>query len=129
MLILSSVNRAPSTLALQSLFRNIGLYESFSVSSSQVYEEIRLGASQTCPSSGISFLEKRLQKQTVLLATPGEVHSKLRAPKDLSSSLSFFNLLCDPVQVTFPLEASISLFIKGEGLVRYCCYRWNCVPP
>ena len=60
----------------------------------------------------------------------GEVSTKLAAPKDLGSSLNFANLLCNPVQVTFSLETSISSFIEGEGLVRHRrCYRCNCVPP
>lgn len=59
-----------------------------------------------------------------------EVSTKLAAPKYLGSSLNFANLLCNPVQVTFSLETSISSFIEGEGLVRHHgCYRCNCVPP
>lgn len=50
-------------------------------------------------------------------ATPGEVCSRLGVPKDLDSSLSFFNLLYDPVQVAFSLGALISSLIKGESLV------------
>lgn len=50
-------------------------------------------------------------------ATPGEVCSRLGVPKDLDSSLSFFNLLYDPVQVTFSLEALISSLFKGGSLV------------
>lgn len=42
--------------------------------------------------------------------------------------LSFLNLLCDPVPVAFPLEASLASFTKGEGLVRCHCYGWNYVP-
>ena len=100
------------------------------MSSPHAYKETRLGASHTYPSSGVPFLEKELPKAGSAATAHWEICTKLAAPKDLGSSLSFSNLLCDPVQVTFLLKASIPSFIKVEDLVRHhCCYRWNCVPP
>lgn len=40
----------------------------------------------------------------------------------------FFSLLCDLMEVTFPVEASIFSSIEGEGLVRHHYYRWNYIP-
>ena len=57
------------------------------MSSPQADKEIRLGASQICPSSGVPFLEKELPKAGST-ATPGKQAQSLQLPKTWGLVLS-----------------------------------------